>query len=77
MYVGSSTTGVRKRIHQHLGDGHKDTSALHLKYWFSGSYEISITLYEEPRPIIQLIEDDMWDALRPAFGKQGKNNQSR
>lgn len=75
MYVGSSTTGVRKRIEQHMGEGHKGTYALHLKYWFKGEYEITIKRYNVTKEVLQIIEDDLSDRLKPAFGKQGGNNR--
>jgi hypothetical protein len=75
MYVGSSTTGLRKRIEQHIGEGHKDTYALHLKHWFSGKCRIKIMQYAEPRNVLQIIEDDISDSLKPAFGKKGANNK--
>jgi len=75
MYVGSSTTGVKKRIEQHLGDGHEGTYALHLKYWFSGNHKITIKQYEVSKEVLQIIEDDLSDKLKPAFGKQGGNNK--
>jgi hypothetical protein len=75
MYVGSSTTGLQNRISQHLGDGNKATYALHLKHWYSGQYKIQIKVYEEPDAVLQIIEDDLSDKLKPAFGKQGANNK--
>lgn len=75
MYVGSSTTGVRKRIEQHLGEGHPGTYALHLKYWFQSNYKITIKEYSETKEVLQIIEDDLSDRLKPAFGKQGGNNK--
>ncbi len=75
MYVGSSTTGVRKRIEQHLGEGHSGTYALHLKYWFQSNYKITIKEYSETKEVLQIIEDDLSDRLKPAFGKQGGNNK--
>ena len=75
MYVGSSTTGVKKRIEQHLGDGHEGTYALHLKYWFSGKQRITIKQYDVSKDVLQIIEDDLSDKLKPAFGKQGGNNK--
>jgi len=75
MYVGSSTTGVRKRIEQHLGDGHESTYSLHLKHWFNGSHRITIKQYEVTKDVLQIIEDDLSDQLKPAFGKQGGNNK--
>lgn len=75
MYVGSSTTGVRKRIEQHIGNGNKDTYALHLNKWFSGSYEIIINEYDVSKEVLQIIEDGISFDLRPAFGKRGGNNK--
>ena len=75
MYVGSSTTGVRKRIEQHLGDGHVGTYALHMKHWFKGKYKITIKQYDVTKEVLQIIEDDLSDQLKPAFGKQGGNNK--
>ncbi|QYJ76689.1 GIY-YIG nuclease family protein [Shewanella sp. FJAT-52076] len=75
LYVGSSTTGVRKRIEQHLGEGAKDTYALHLKYWFRGDYKITIKVFEQPKEVLQIIEDALSYELAPAFGKQGGNSK--
>ena len=78
MYVGSSTTGVKKRIEQHLGIGRsKDTYALHLSHWFKGEYKITIKVYHELLDIevLQIIEDALSHDLKPAFGKQGGNNK--
>ena len=63
LYVGSSTTGVHKRIKQHIGDGSKGTYALHLSHWFDGKYSITIKQYDKPREVIQIIEDDLSDFL--------------
>ncbi|MCX9157822.1 hypothetical protein OPU71_16990 [Niveibacterium sp. 24ML] len=75
MYVGSSTTGVRKRIEQHKGQGHKGTYALHLSHWFSGKYKVTVLQYDVADGVLQIIEDDISDRLRPAFGKRGGNNK--
>ncbi|EAR09920.1 hypothetical protein [Reinekea blandensis] len=75
MYVGSSTTGLKKRIVQHLGDGPKQTYALHLSHWFRGKYRITIRVYSESPEVIQIIEDAISFDLAPAFGKQGGNNK--
>ncbi|PKI17967.1 GIY-YIG nuclease family protein [Colwellia sp. 12G3] len=75
MYVGSSTTGVKSRIKQHLGDGNKSTYALHLKHWFDGDYKITIMEFDRTRDVLQIIEDDISDRLSPAFGKKGGNNK--
>ncbi|MBE9610861.1 GIY-YIG nuclease family protein [Chitinilyticum piscinae] len=75
LYVGSTTTGVRKRIEQHIGLGHKSTYALHLKYWFAGEYKLTVMQYNVSDRVLQLIEDDISDRLKPAFGKMGGNNK--
>ena len=75
MYVGSSTTGVKSRIKQHIGDGHKGTYALHLKHWYKGNYKITIMEFDKTRDVLQIIEDDISERLSPAFGKKGGNNK--
>jgi hypothetical protein len=75
MYVGSSTTGVRKRIEQHLGEGHEGTYSLHLKYWFNGEHKITVKEYNVTKDVLQIIEDDLSHNLNPAFGKRGGNNK--
>jgi len=75
LYVGSSTTGLKKRINEHIGNGSKSTYSLQLKHWFKGKYKITIQVYEEPIQILQIIEDNLSHQLKPAFGKQGGNNK--
>lgn len=75
MYVGSSTTGIRKRIEQHLGDGPTGTYALHLKHWFKGEHKITVKVFDEPIEVMQIIEDALSHDLSPAFGKSGGNNK--
>ncbi|WP_104398496.1 hypothetical protein [Vibrio penaeicida] len=75
LYVGSSTTGLHKRLRQHLVKCHEKTYSLHLYHWFEGKYEIHIKEYDEDGHIIQLIEDNISHKLKPAFGKQGGNNK--
>jgi hypothetical protein len=75
MYVGSSTTGVKKRIEQHMGQRNKGTYALHLSRWFRGKYKVTVKQYNVSDEVLQIIEDDLSDKLRPAFGKKGGNNK--
>ncbi len=75
MYVGSSTTGVGKRLKQHIGGGPKKTYALHLSHWFDGRYIITVKQYDKSREVLQIVEDNISDNLKPAFGKQGGNNR--
>ena len=75
MYVGSSTTSLKNRIKQHMGKGYEGTYALHLSHWFKGNYKITIKEYDVERDVLQIIEDDLSDRLKPAFGKKGGNNK--
>ena len=77
LYVGSSTTGLKKRIKEHLGDGSKSTYSLQLEHWFNGNSKITIKVYDNEisREVIQIIEDNLSHQLKPAFGKQGGNNK--
>jgi hypothetical protein len=75
MYVGSSRTGVKGRIKQHLGTEGTATYALHLNHWFTGEYKITVTQYDVPNEVLQILEDDMADRWKPAFGKRGGNNR--
>ena len=77
MYVGSSVTNIRKRIEQHKGLGYPGTYALHLGYWFKGSYKITIKEYKASlsKEVLQIIEDSLSYDLSPAFGKKGGNNK--
>ncbi|OTG78981.1 hypothetical protein B9T33_13530 [Acinetobacter sp. ANC 5054] len=77
LYVGSSRTGVHKRLKQHLGFGPKGTYALHMNEWFQGEYQISLRQYPATiaPQVLQLLEDDLAQSLKPAFGKLGANHQ--
>ena len=76
LYVGSSTTGLMKRVKQHLGDGPRSTYALHLSHLAAlQEIEIEILQYDVPREVLQLIEDSISVDLKPAFGKLGGNNK--
>ena len=75
LYVGSSTTGLKKRISEHAGDGSASTYALHLSHWFKGKYRVTIKVYDEPLAVLQIIEDALAHELRPAFGKTGANGK--
>lgn len=75
LYVGSSTTGVKKRLEEHTKKVNKKTYALRLNDWFNGNYEIDVKVYDVSREILQLIEDNLANELKPAFGKKGGNNK--
>lgn len=74
LYVGSTTTGLHKRIEQHRGNGPAQTYALHLSHWFTGKYKITVKIFDEPAEVLQIVEDALAHDLKPAFGKTGGNN---
>ncbi|WP_435641223.1 GIY-YIG nuclease family protein [Micavibrio aeruginosavorus] len=76
LYVGSSTTNLKRRLNEHLGNGNKGTYALHLKYWLYEKYKIIIMDFNEiDKEILGLIEDSYHHVLKPAFGKPGPNGK--
>ncbi len=75
LYVWSSTTNLRKRLNEHLGNWHKATYALNLNHWFKNKFKIEIQTYDIEKEILQLIEDNLSYSLKPAFGKKGSNNK--
>lgn len=75
MYVGSSTTGLRRRIEEHMGLGGPGTYALHLTHWFQGKCRIVVRQYDVADGVLQIIEDALAHELKPAFGKRGANNK--
>lgn len=75
LYVGSSTTNLKKRLEEHRGNGHPETYALHLNHWFEGNYEILVKEYNVHRRVLQILEDNLSNQLQPAFGKLGGNSK--
>lgn len=75
LYVGSSRAGIKKRINEHMGLGSKGTYALQLEHWFRGTWKITVRQYDVSAQVLQILEDDLADRLRPAFGKRGGNNK--
>jgi hypothetical protein len=76
LYVGSSSTSLRKRLLEHFGFGHEKTYALQMNHWLQG--KVGVEIYEFKgleRQILQLIEDALSDSLSPMFGKQGGNGR--
>lgn len=75
LYIGSSTTGLRKRIEEHIGNKHKNTYALHLAHWLETKCRLTVYQYDLPIAVVQIIEDSMSHDRKPAFGKMGGNNK--
>lgn len=75
LYVGSSQE-VKKRLREHLWQGHRMTYALHLGRWCR---ETEGTVVVSVQPILntydfqvrQDLEDTVWRLLRPRLGKSG------
>lgn len=75
MYVGRSYK-PRERTRQHLSASETGTYALHLGVWaIELDVKVDFHLYQfadlEGR-VVQVIEDGLWDALRPLFGRRGE-----
>lgn len=75
LYVGSSSS-LDSRIKQHLGFGNKGTYAMQLSHWLpdeEGVLHIHAWRFSEEtdNAVVQAIEDGMWAASKPMFGRQG------
>ena len=79
LYVGSSTTDFKSRIKNHLGVRGNRVYSLHLSKWDKNlNYNINIKSYEIvfqnaekiDTYIVELIEQQIWDELKPNFGKR-------
>lgn len=80
LYVGSTIKDFKKRLFDHLGlKNSVRTYSLHLSRWDNSiEYSIRISLYEikylsnkiPERGIVELIEQQIWDQLKPIFGKK-------
>ena len=76
LYVGSSRS-LATRFRDHLGFGPKGTYALQLVHWtpaLSLQLEFVCARYAEgtPAEVIAVLEDSLWDARRPMFGRRGR-----
>lgn len=74
LYVGHSYK-IETRLRDHLGFGAPGTSSLHLKHWDGHPHdEITFTAYRLPsqdKLLAQLLEEYLWDELKPLLGKRG------
>jgi hypothetical protein len=76
LYVGSSRN-IMSRFKQHAGRGAKDTYALQLIHWATDldlALQFSCVLYPDfiDYEVIQALEDILWSAKKPVFGRQGR-----
>jgi hypothetical protein len=75
LYVGRSRN-PRGRLKQHLSNSTSATYAIHLGNWATDlNIVLDFYLYKfkdiEGR-VIQVIEDSLWDSLKPLLGKRGE-----
>ena len=76
LYVGSSRS-LATRFRDHLGFGAKGTYALQLVHWapaLSLQLDFVCARYaKDTAPeVIAVLEDALWDARRPMFGRKGR-----
>lgn len=79
LYVGSSTTDFKTRIKNHLGTEGAGVYSLHLSKWDNSlQYDLKISAYQVisqteqivERFIVEILEQQIWDELKPVFGKR-------
>ncbi len=74
LYVGHSHK-VEVRLRDHFGFGTASTSSLHLHHWDGHPNEVlTFTAYRfmaQDKLLAQLLEEYLWDQLRPLLGKRG------
>lgn len=75
LYVGRSKK-LKSRLTQHLGTEQKGVYSMHLQRWATvNTAEISISYmrFENQEDLlVQAVEDGIWAALKPAFGRKGE-----
>lgn len=76
LYVGSSQA-VAKRLAEHLGYRAKKTYAMQLLHWarpLGIRVKITCAKYPDstPYPVLQALEDTLWESMGPMFGRQGR-----
>jgi hypothetical protein len=75
LYVGRSKK-LKSRLTQHLGTEQRGVYSMHMQRWATGNNaEISLSYMKfenQEDLLIQAVEDGIWAALRPAFGRKGE-----
>lgn len=75
LYVGRSY-GPRERFKSHLRQSTSGTYAIHFGVWASRvDLTIDFYLYKFSgigNPVVQLLEDGLWDHFKPIFGRRGE-----
>lgn len=79
LYVGSSTTDFYARLKNHFGTRGNRVYSMHLCKWDNDiSYDLKLRTYtleniKSPNTmhsIVELVEQQVWDELKPNFGKR-------
>jgi len=79
LYVGSSITNFKTRIKNHLGVMGSRVYSLHLAKWDQNiDYDVLIDVFKVnssdgsilERFVVEIIEQQIWDELKPVFGKK-------
>jgi len=81
LYVGSKEKDIKKRMKEHLGlnTNNRSTYSLFIKDWWPNNVALTIKIWSLEKSIgetdryeaLQIIEDLIWDDLKPLFGKKG------
>jgi hypothetical protein len=76
LYVGSSSS-LGRRFREHLGYGARGTYALHMSQW-APTLDLQVRFVAARYPatvraeLLGLLEDQLWDQLKPMFGRKGR-----
>tara|TARA_R110002111_G_scaffold195899_1_gene261685 strand:- start:142 stop:717 length:576 start_codon:yes stop_codon:yes gene_type:complete len=79
LYVGSSTTDFYSRLKNHFGTRGNRVYSMHLCKWDNDTnYDLKISTYiienlknlNTTHSIVELVEQQVWDELKPNFGKR-------
>jgi len=75
LYVGRSKK-LKSRLTQHLGTEQRGVYSMHMQRWATvNNTEISIAYMKfegKEDLLVQAVEDGIWGALKPAFGRKGE-----
>lgn len=75
LYVGRSKK-LKGRLTQHLGTEQRGVYSMHMQRWATvNDAEISLSYMKFEKQedlLVQAVEDGIWAALKPAFGRKGE-----
>ncbi|OBX24417.1 MULTISPECIES: hypothetical protein [Bizionia] len=79
LYVGSSTTDFYSRLKNHFGTRGTRVYSMHLSKWDKNmNYDLIVNIYKVEHQskiridqvLVELIEQQLWEKLKPNFGKK-------